>query len=71
VSAPLPVFSSPDADMREAEAAQALAGLADMRCRGVILADALRSCLTRLDDIGQGDGPTAQAAQRALAKAGL
>lgn len=54
-----------------AELAQALAGVADMRRRGVILADALRACITRLSDLGDGDNPPAENARAALLRAGL
>jgi hypothetical protein len=34
------------------------------------LADALTSCLVRLDDLGEGDGPTAEYARATLRRAG-
>jgi hypothetical protein len=35
-----------------------------------VLADALISCIVRLDDLGEGDGPTAKHARAALRRAG-
>jgi hypothetical protein len=46
-------------------------GIPDDDDRIAVLASALRSCLTRLDDLGEGDGPTAKAARAALRRAGL
>ena len=36
-----------------------------------VLIDALTSCIVRLEDLNEGDGPTAQAARAALRRAGL
>jgi hypothetical protein len=39
--------------------------------RVILLTAALRACLTRLDDLGDGDGSTAQAGRDALRRAAL
>ena len=57
--------------MPETERDAGRPGIPDDDDRIAVLVSALRACLTRLDDLGEGDGPTAKAARDALRRAGL
>jgi hypothetical protein len=67
---PLPAFSAGDADARQAEMGAALHEVGAQRRLVEVLADALTSCIVRLEDLNEGDGPTAQHARQALRRAG-